>query len=335
MAPETHAHPWLPPQGSLVLAPMEGLADAALRALLCERGGLTYLVTEFVRISQDVPGVEALRRAVPELVRGGATVCGTPAHVQLLGSHPQRMAQAAARAVQLGAPAIDLNFGCPARTVNRNDGGASLLRAPDRLAAVVAAVRAAVPAAVPVSAKLRLGWQDVNEIYVTAEAAARAGADWLTLHARTRVQNYNPPVHWHVVGEVARRLALPVVANGDIFDVEALARCVEVTGCRRLMLGRGLVANPVLGRQARAFLRCGSVAAARAEHPDEQAWNDTVARYVQLCREAGLHPHGLLGRLKQWGLLVRRLGGPDWFAAIKRERELDGALAAMACHRAA
>lgn len=327
--------PWLPPPGGLVLAPMEGLADVALRTLLSEQGGLTWLVTEFVRISQDVPGLEALRRAVPELQTGGATPAGTPAHLQLLGSHPERMAQAALRAVQLGAPAIDLNFGCPARTVNRNDGGASLLRTPARLAAVVAAVRAAVPAHVPVSAKLRLGWADVDEVHANADAAVDAGADWLTLHARTRAQNYNPPVYWPVVGEVARRLDVPVVVNGDIFDLEALARCLEVTGCTRAMLGRGLVANPLLGRQARALMRSGSVAAARAAVPDALDWPATVGRYVALCRGANLHPHGLLGRLKQWGLLVRRLGGPDWFEAIKRTRELSEALAALGVVQAA
>src|SRR5262245_16499174 len=130
---------------ALVLAPMEGVTDAPMRAFLSERGGLAFCVTEFVRVSHSVPGPRVFLGHVPELACGGRTPAGVPVQVQLLGGDPDRLAQAALNAVQAGARAVDLNFGCPVRTVNRHDGGAVLLNHPARIRAIVAAVRAALP----------------------------------------------------------------------------------------------------------------------------------------------------------------------------------------------
>src|SRR3954447_19980614 len=123
---------------ALVLAPMEGVADAPMRAFLSQRGGFACCVAEFVRISQAVPGPRTFRERIPELLNGGRTPAGLPVQVQLLGGDPERLAQAAVVAVRAGARAVDLNFGCPAKCVNRHDGGATLLRYPDRIRAIVA-----------------------------------------------------------------------------------------------------------------------------------------------------------------------------------------------------
>ena len=146
--------------------------DAAMRALLSELGGFTFCVAEFLRISQAVPGARVFQNHVPELMHGGRTTTGLPVQVQLLGGNPDKLANAAQIAIRAGARAVDLNFGCPARTVNRHDGGATLLQYPDRIREIVAAVRAAVPVELPVSAKLRLGWDDIHAIQVNAERAA-------------------------------------------------------------------------------------------------------------------------------------------------------------------
>ena len=143
---------------ALILAPMDGITDAPMRAVQGEIGAFTYAVSEFVRVSQEVPPKHVLLRHVPELLTGCVTPTGLPVQVQLLGGDPGRMARAAAIAWQAGARAIDINFGCPAPTVNRHDGGATLLKYPDRIREVVAAVRGALPPEIPVSAKLRLGW---------------------------------------------------------------------------------------------------------------------------------------------------------------------------------
>ncbi len=238
-----------PNQPALILAPMEGVTDAPMRAVQGESGAFTFAVSEFLRVAHSVPGFSAVHRHVPELSAGGRTPTGLPVQVQLLGGDPGRMAKAAAIAHEAGATAIDLNFGCPARTVNRHDGGAALLREPSRIRAVVAAVRAALPAAVPVSAKLRLGWDSLDAIDETAAMAAEGGAAWLTIHGRTRVAGYAPPAYWGPIGRVRERLGLPVVANGDIWTVADFRRCRDETGCRHFMLGRGALADPRLPRQ--------------------------------------------------------------------------------------
>lgn len=233
---------------------MEGVTDAPMRALQGERGGFTYAVAEYLRVSQTVPGEKVLLRHVPELARQGRTVTGLPVQVQLLGGDPERLAQVAQMACRLGAWGIDLNFGCPAATVNRHDGGATLLKYPQRIRAIVAAVRQAVPASVPVSAKLRLGWDDLAAIETNAEMAAQGGATWLTIHARTRMQGYAPPVYWASIGKVRQRLGIPIIANGDIWTVDDLRRCRDETGCQHFMLGRGALADPNLPWLAARFL---------------------------------------------------------------------------------
>ena len=209
---------------ALILAPMEGVTDAPMRALLSELGGFTFCVSEFLRITQGVPGPRAFRDHVPEVANDCRTPTGLPVQLQLLGGHPERLAAAAVAAVKVGAKAVDLNFGCPAPTVNKHDGGAALLHHPCRIRDIVRAVRSALPPEIPVSAKLRLGWDDPEAIHVNADHAEQGGASWITIHGRTRTQGYRPPVYWKQIGAVRARLGIPVVANGDIRAIDDL-RC--------------------------------------------------------------------------------------------------------------
>ena len=175
-------HPDTP---ALILAPMEGVTDAPMRAVQGSVGAFTFAVAEFLRVSHAVPPRHVFYHHVPELRTGARTLTGLPVQVQLLGGDPGRMAESAARAHELGATAVDVNFGCPAPTVNRHDGGAALLRHPTRIRDIVRAIRAALPAHVPVSAKLRLGWDGIDAIHENAAMAAEGGAAWLTIHGRT------------------------------------------------------------------------------------------------------------------------------------------------------
>src|SRR5258708_26151911 len=115
---------------ALILAPMDGLTDAPMRAVQGELGAFTFAVSEFLRVNQEIPSKKVFHRHVPELLDGGLTPSGLPVQVQLLGGDPGRMAESAAAACDAGAKAIDINFGCPAPTVNRHDGGATLLQHP-------------------------------------------------------------------------------------------------------------------------------------------------------------------------------------------------------------
>jgi tRNA-dihydrouridine synthase C len=303
---------------AIILAPMEGVADAPMRALLTEAGGFTFCVAEFLRISQDVPPSRTFHRHMPELAYASQTPAGVPVQFQLLGGDADKLARAASIAVTAGAQAIDLNFGCPAPTVNRRDGGASLLRDPQRLRTIVAAVRQAVPAAVPVSAKLRLGWDDASDVHHNADMAAEGGAAWITLHGRTRVQNYRPWARWRPIAEVRRRLPIPVVANGDLFSVGDVLRCRQETGCIHFMLGRGALANPCLPRQAALALHVLEATAAAGDRSAPPDWAALMRRLVALAQRPEQRPSFLPGRLKQWGCMAHRQQANAWYPEIKR-----------------
>ena len=307
---------------AVVLAPMEGVTDAAMRALLSELGGFTFCVAEFLRVSQAVPGKRVFQKHVPELMQGGRTPTGLPVQVQLLGGNPDLLAQAALVSIRAGARAVDLNFGCPARTVNRHDGGATLLQYPDRIREIVAAVRAAVPADLPVSAKLRLGWDNIQAIHVNAERAAEGGADWITVHARTKSQGYRPPAYWKPLGEVRARLRIPVVANGEIWTIDDLRRCRDETGCQHFMLGRGALADPTLGRKAARELGIPGTGLLQPFARTPAECLSLISRYVELCSASGLPPAYILARVKQWLRMTNHDGKLAWFDTLKGCQDL-------------
>lgn len=233
----------------LILAPMEGLADFVLRDVLTRIGGFDGAVSEFVRVSGSVLPRRTYERLCPEVQNGCRTAAGTPMVIQLLGSEPELMGLNAVQAATLSPYGVDLNFGCPAKTVNKSGGGAMLLADPGLLNRIVCAVRSAVPAAVPVSAKMRLGISDTSRAIDCAQALADGGIASLVVHARTKDDGYRPPAHWEWIARIAEAVAVPVVANGEVWTVEDWQRCRAVSGCDDVMIGRGAVADPFLARR--------------------------------------------------------------------------------------
>lgn len=305
---------------TLVLAPMEGLADFLVRQTLTDLGGFDWCVSEFVRVSGSLLPPRVFHRWCPELLTGARTRAGTPVHVQLLGSDPVCVAENAARVVELGAPAIDLNFGCPAKTVNRHRGGAVLLDEPELVHAVVAAVRRAVPAGVPVSAKMRLGNCGGERALDNARAIEAAGASWLTVHGRTRVQGYTPPAYWDRIGAIVAAVSLPVIANGEIWTPEDAARCMREARSTMLMLGRGAVADPFLALRIRTL--------SSASWPEVR---HCLLRFIDEGRVVSEETR-LGGRVKQWVSFLRRRW-PEAAAiydALKRCRGLDDMVVLLA-----
>lgn len=284
----------------IALAPMEGLVDEILRDVLTRVGGVDWCVTEFIRISDRLLPQSSFRKLAPELEQGAVTRAGTPLRVQLLGSDPALLADNAAYACTLGAPAIDLNFGCPAKTVNKSRGGAVLLKEPELLHAILCEVRRAVPAEIPVTAKMRLGFDSTEGTLDCARAIVDGGAAQLVVHARTKVQGYKPPAHWEWIARVREVVAVPVFANGDIWSLEDWHRCREVSGARDIMLGRGLVSRPDLARQIRA--------AQAGEEIPSMTWEDLAPLLADFWRQARrkLSPRYAPGRLKQWLAMLRR-----------------------------
>jgi len=308
----------------LALAPMDGVTDWVYRDLLTDlaggRSGISHCVSEFVRVTRERVQPHVLRRHCPELDTGGRTRAGVEVFVQLLGGQPEPMAASAALAAELGAPGIDINFGCPAKTVNNHDGGATILKTPQRVEAIVGAVRRAVPDPVPVTVKIRLGWDGAEALPEIAAAAEAGGGAWLTVHARTRLQLYRPPVDWRALERARRATRFPVVANGDLCTVADLQRCAEQSGCHAFMIGRGSMGRPWLFRQARGH-----------DEPDfePQRYRALLRDYAARLLAAGAPERAALGRVKQW----LRLGAPAFaevdalFQAVKGQRSLPEALA--------
>lgn len=217
--------------------------------MLTRIGGFDGAVSEFVRVSGSVLPRRTYERLCPEVQNGCRTAAGTPMVIQLLGSDPELMGLNAVQAATLSPYGVDLNFGCPAKTVNKSGGGAMLLADPALLNRIVCAVRAAVPAAVPVSAKMRLGISDTSRAIDCAQALADGGVASLVVHARTKDDGYRPPAHWEWIARIAEAVSVPVVANGEVWTVEDWQRCRAVSGCDDVMIGRGAVADPFLARR--------------------------------------------------------------------------------------
>ncbi len=305
---------------TIVLAPMEGLLDFVLRDILTRVGGIDRCVSEFIRITDQLLPERVFTRIVPELLNGGRTPAGVPVRAQLLGADPTCLAENAARLAGLGPAGIDLNFGCPAKVVNRHGGGAALLDEPETIFAIVSAVRRAVPAHLPVSAKMRLGVRDDSRAVECALAIADGGADELAVHARTKAQAYRPPAYWERIADIRAAVTIPVVANGEIWTVDDARRCRAASGCEILMLGRGIVTDPGLGLAIKAAgLNGAALPAGQAQGVTQTAgatpaasggitWAELLPLLAEFWRIVctRLERRSQAGRFKQWLNFLRR-----------------------------
>lgn len=297
-----------------LLAPMEGLTDPLMRQILtqiAQDAGRPYdwSVSEFIRVTQHVLPNHVFYRFVPELKTDSKTASGTPIHVQLLGSEPELMGENALAACALGAPAIDLNFGCPAKTVNNHRGGSVLLDEPSLMRDIISAVRDAVPSHIPVSAKIRLGYTDTNNMDDIKQAIADSGANWLTIHARTKTQGYKPPAYWDKIAGFTE-LAIPVIANGEIWNHEHALNCINQSNTPHLMLGRGAVTRPDL--------------IAQVDNPQVLIeWQSLIPHQIAFLNGDAKNDTVLVGRYKQWlGMLSKGYSeAKELWNSIKRIRE--------------
>jgi tRNA-dihydrouridine synthase C len=305
---------------------MEGVVDHTLRALLTQIGGIDICVTEFIRINDHLLPDKVFHRLCPELANHCMTPSNTPVRIQLLGGKPDPIAANAARAASIGACAIDLNFGCPAKTVNKSDGGACLLQSPYRLYDIIKATRKAVPENIPVTAKMRLGFNDRDHYMENALAAYEAGATEIVVHARSKADGYRPPAYWDCIAEIKQAVDIPVVANGEIWSVDDYLRCKAISQCDDFMVGRGLLSCPDLALQIKAHQS--------GNHYSAMGWVEVcrlLQHFFNITTEQYLAKH-LGNRLKQWLNYLRRQypEAQILFDTIKRFRtkeEIDHALA--------
>jgi tRNA-dihydrouridine synthase C len=308
----THLQP-----GRLVLAPMEGLADDVLRDILTRASRYDWCVTEFVRVSATVLPLSAFTRISPELKRGARTRAGTPVRVQLLGSDPALLAANAVQVARLHPAGIDLNFGCPTPLINRNRGGAALLDEPSLLERITRQVRTAAPREIPVTAKMRLGIRDTDQALDCARALEAGGAEEIVVHARTKEDGYRPQVRWEWLARIREAVAVPVIANGEVWTVADYRAVRSVSGCCDVMLGRGAVADPLLATRIREQ-RTDITGA------DWQRIQEMLVDYWAQVQKKVL-PHQAPGRIKQWLMLMRRIypQAEKLFQAIRATRHAD------------
>ena len=222
--------------GYAALAPMAGVSDRAFREL-CVDFGAGYVVGEMVSSKgvtyHNDKSIELL--ALSEKER--------PAAVQLFGYEPQIMAETAKIAMKYDPDIIDINMGCPAPKIAMNGSGSALMKNPPLCGEIVSAVKNAV--SVPVTVKIRKGWDkhSINAVEV-AQICEQAGADAITVHGRTREQQYMPPADWEIIRQVKKAVNIPVIGNGDITTAVQAAQMFEQTNCDLVMIGRGALGNP-------------------------------------------------------------------------------------------
>ncbi len=306
---------------------MEGVIDHHMRFLLDQLGGIDLCVTEFIRVSKTVLPSHVFLSACPELTplteredtKGSEYGSANTTRLQLLGSNPQLVALNAQKAAELGATAIDLNFGCPAKTVNRSYGGARLLDETALIHDIVKTTREHVPATTRVTAKIRLGYEDRSSYLRNAIAITEAGADELVVHARSRADGYQPPAYWGYIKEIQQQIDIPVVANGEIWTVNDYVNCREQSGCDNVMLGRGILSRPDLGLAIKAYIR--------GEDYQYMSWPQIAGLMLALLRltQAYYPPKHIGNRIKQWLFYLVRTypEASTLFELIKRSRDFD------------
>lgn len=293
----------------VILAPMQGVLDPFVRELLTAVNSYDLCISEFVRVVDQLLPTKVFYRLCPELQHQGLTPSGTPVRVQLLGQYPEWLAENAQRAIELGSYGVDLNCGCPSKTVNGSNGGASLLKQPELIYRATTSLRAAVPAHLPMSVKVRLGWDDVNQAFEIADAVQQGGATEITIHGRTKADGYRADrINWRKINEVRQRLSIPVIANGEVWDWQSGQDCLVQTGCEDLMIGRGALNVPNLSNVV------------KFNHP-KMPWVDVLAILHRYTHTENQFDTGFyhVARIKQWlGYLKKEYSeASDLFQLIK------------------
>lgn len=272
---------------------MEGVIDNEMRDVLTRLGGYDRCVTEFIRVNDLLLPEHIFFKLCPELKTTGCTSTGVPVYLQLLGGNALSMGKNAAFAQKLNPKGIDINFGCPSKTVTRSDGGSALLREPQRIGNIIASVRDAVDPSIPVTAKIRLGFSNHDLLDEVVENVVDGGASELCIHARTRADRYKPPAYWSAVKKISDRIPVPVIINGEIWSIEDAKRAQRESGCNDIMLGRGALTQPDLARSIQADYQNISYL--------NNSWLETVELMQEyLINSQNKHPLFVSNRAKQW-----------------------------------
>lgn len=258
----------------IALSPMADMTDTAF-CRIAKRFGAKIVFREMVSAEAVVRGNDKTldMTAFHEEER--------PIVQQLFGADPDVMAEAARIIYERYKPdAFDINMGCPVYKIVSNFNGAALMKEPKLAAEIVRKMKAAVP--VPVSVKIRLGWENPNECLDFARTLEEAGADLLTVHGRTKKQGYSGVADWAQIGEVKKRVNIPVLCNGDVHKPEQAPEALKISGCDGLLIARGALGNPWVMKQMEEVLTTGAV----QTHIDWNTRVQTVLDHARLMLES-------------------------------------------------
>lgn len=253
---------------NLLLAPMAGITDLPFRQL-CRHNGAAMAFSEMV---SSKPALRKNHRTLLKSEQKGEL---EPRAIQLLGTDPRQMAEAALHNVAQGAQIIDINMGCPAKKVCNVAAGSALLRDEKLVESILAAVVDAVN--VPVTLKIRTGWdkQNINAPSI-AKIAEKSGIQALTIHGRTRRCGFTGEAEYSTIRKIKESVSLPVIANGDIQSPEQAKQVLEFTGADAIMVGRGAQGDPWIFREIEHFLKQGSYLA----KPDNLEFTETILDHI-------------------------------------------------------
>jgi tRNA-dihydrouridine synthase B len=295
--------PWGRGTTPLMLAPMQGLTNRALRALFAERVKPDVVFTEFMRVNNGAPQ----RRLSASDLKEIAPPAETTLVVQLVGHGAESLAAAAATVQAAGAVHLNLNMGCPYGRTGGGLTGGKMLKRPELLGEVLRALREAVSGSF--SVKLRAGYDDPQQVFSLLPLFEAAGVDFIILHPRTVVQEYRGSADHAITARVVEETTLPVIANGDIRDAETAWRVLGETGAAGLMLGRGAIADPLLFRRIRREL---------PDRPDALQRARELRRYILDLfpgyRELFCGDHQVLAKLKA---VLAPMDDPDLSETLK------------------
>jgi nifR3 family TIM-barrel protein len=272
---------------NVVLAPMEGVTDLPFRRLIRTIGGAGLTCTEFI-------ASEGLKRGVGKMVEMAEfDPDERPIAVQIFGRRPEVMAEAARIVEDMGVNIVDINMGCPSKKVCAHSGGSALMKDPALAGSIVRAVRSAIQ--IPLTVKMRSGFSaEQRNAPEIAHICQEEGAEAVAIHWRTREDKYGGERTIDKIAETKQLLRIPVLANGDILDIESAVRMFEETGCDGIMVGRGAIRNPWL------LLQISQVLAGQA--PVEVTADErqrVLIQYLDSIRDRFRSERGVLGRFKK------------------------------------
>jgi nifR3 family TIM-barrel protein len=241
-----------------ILAPLAGITNLPFR-LLAKEAGCALVCSEMASahgLVNKSTKTEQLLDSLPE---------EKPLSVQIFGSDPQIMAEAARLVESFGADIIDINFGCSVKKIVKSGSGVALMRMPKTAEAVIKAVRNAVR--IPLTIKLRTGWDPTGvQAFEISKIAEACGVDAIAIHPRTATQGFSGHADWSIIAALKRRAGIPIIGNGDIFCAQDAIKMLEETGCDAVMIGRMAIGNPYIFRQILAGIRGEAVPAADVDY---------------------------------------------------------------------